>query len=56
MKTKLPCLILLLSSFVSYSQTFEWLQTPPIVFNMNPDGISYPTTSDPSGNVYFTGF
>lgn len=56
MYKKLILPILFLFTFSGYSQTFEWLETPAINFSMNADNIGYNITSDPSGNVYMTGF
>lgn len=52
---KIYLLMLLLSAAVG-AQTFEWIQTPPITFSMNPDMVSYTTACDPEGNVYFVGY
>jgi len=49
-------LLFILATSVINSQNFEWLQTPPISFSMNPDMIAYSTACDPGGNVYLTGF
>ncbi|NNT71703.1 T9SS type A sorting domain-containing protein [Flavobacterium sp. IMCC34852] len=48
--------IVLLFSPGLIAQTFEWLRTPSITFNMNPGMISYPTASDTLGNTYICGF
>ena len=56
MYKKLLLPIFSLFAFSGYSQTFEWLETPAINFSMNADNIGYNITSDPSGNVYMTGF
>lgn len=39
-----------------HSQSFEWIQTPPITFNSSAALIGYPTTCDALGNIYVTGF
>ncbi len=49
-------LLLLFCITAGYSQNFQWLQTPEINFNLNPDGISYPLATDGSGNVYMAGY
>ncbi|RZJ56478.1 MAG: hypothetical protein EOO45_28750, partial [Flavobacterium sp.] len=49
-------LFLILASAAINAQTFEWLQTPPITFSMNPNMLSYATVCDPAGNVYLSGF
>lgn len=56
MYKKLLLTILSLFAFSSYSQTFEWLATTTIDFSMNSDLIGYTIASDPSGNIYITGF
>ncbi len=56
MYKKLLLTILSLFAFSSYSQTFEWLATTTIDFSMNSDLIGYTIASDPSGNIYMTGF
>ncbi|MBF6642187.1 T9SS type A sorting domain-containing protein [Flavobacterium sp. J49] len=48
--------ILLLCQLGLHAQTFGWLRTPSITFNMNPGMISYPTASDHLGNTYLCGF
>lgn len=49
-------LAFLLFQFVTQAQTFEWLRTPTISFNMNPGMISYPNATDHQGNTYVCGF
>lgn len=49
-------LLALLNTFFINSQTFEWVKTPPIIFNSSPSLIGYPTICDPLGNIYVTGF
>lgn len=39
-----------------HAQSFEWIQTPPIIFNSSPSLIGYPTTCDAFGDIYVTGF
>lgn len=56
MYKKLLLPILFLLAFTSSSQNFEWVATNPINFTMNPDLIGYNIASDPSGNIYMTGF
>lgn len=46
----------LINTFIINSQSFEWVKTPPIVFNSTPSLIGYPTTCDSYGNIYVTGF
>jgi outer membrane protein assembly factor BamB len=53
---KTTLIAMLLCTMAGHSQNFEWVKTPPIVFNMNNDMIAYSTTTDAAGNVYFTGF
>lgn len=53
---KTTLIAMLLFAMAGHSQNFEWVKTPPIVFNMNSDMIAYSTTTDVAGNVYFTGF
>ncbi len=53
---KITILLLTAFSISAHSQTFEWLQTPEITYNQNPDGLGYPITSDFEGNTYMTGF
>ncbi len=49
-------LIALLTTFSINSQSFEWVKTPPIVFNSSPSTIGYPTICDAFGNIYVSGF
>lgn len=56
MKKNYLLIIVLLFSLGLKAQTFEWLRTPAITFNMNPGMISYPTASDASGNTFICGF
>lgn len=49
-------LLLLFCVSAVQAQSFDWLQTPEITFNLSPDGISYPLTTDASGNVYMAGY
>lgn len=53
---KFTYLSLLLLTLAANAQNFEWVKTPPIDFSWNHDMIAYCTTTDPEGNVYFTGF
>lgn len=53
---KLILFITLINTLFIYSQSFEWVKTPPIVFNSLPALIGYPTTCDAFGNIYVTGF
>ena len=55
MKKAILCLIFLYSLSMN-SQSFEWLQSPSIVFNSSPGLIGYLTTCDASGNIYLSGF
>lgn len=56
MKKNYILTLTLLLSLGLHAQTFEWLRTPNITFNMNPAMISYPTASDHLGNTYLCGF
>lgn len=49
-------LFALLTTFIINSQSFEWVKTPPIVFNSSPSSIGYTTVCDTFGNIYVTGF
>lgn len=53
---KTTLILLLLTSFCSLAQTFQWVKTQPITFSSNPDMIGFTTTCDASGNVYASGF
>ena len=53
---KILLVIALINTIFIYSQSFEWVKTPPIVFNSTPALIGYPTTCDAYGNIYLTGF
>lgn len=53
-KTLTFCLLLL--ALMTEGQSFEWLQTPTVSYDANPDLIGYSNTIDPSGHVYMAGF
>lgn len=53
---KTTLILFLFIAMATRAQTFEWVKTPPITFNSNPDMIGYATTCDPSGNIYTMGF
>lgn len=53
---KLILSLICLSGLLSQAQTFQWLQTPPINYELNPDMIGYVNTIDSSGNIYFAGY
>jgi hypothetical protein len=53
---KITLLALLFIVHAAYSQTFEWLKTPEITFDANPDNLGYNVTTDNAGNVYMAGF
>jgi len=53
---KIIFFIVLINTFFINSQSFEWIKTPPIVFNSSPNLIGYPTTCDALGNIYISGF
>ena len=46
----------LIHTIIINSQSFQWVNTPPTVFNSSPALIGYPTTCDSFGNAYVTGF
>lgn len=48
--------LVLLFPVVAPAQQFQWLQTSPIDFDMNPDYIGYVTDTDAGGNAYIAGF
>jgi hypothetical protein len=48
--------LLLFAPALFTAQSFSWVKTPPVTFNMNPEYIGYTTAVDGSGNVYFSGF
>lgn len=48
-------IILVIITWGTKAQNFEWLRTPGITFSMNPGMISYPTASDHLGNTYICG-
>lgn len=48
--------LFLLFSLVAPAQQFDWVQTPEISFEMNPDYIGYVVDTDAAGNVYLSGF
>lgn len=56
MLKKLLTLYLFFLSFAGFSQTFQWLKTPTVDLNVNPNSLGYIATADPSGNVYFAGY
>lgn len=56
MLKKLLICFLFVSSFIGYSQTFEWVKTPAAVISGNPSSLGYSTTVDPFGNVYMAGY
>lgn len=56
MLKKILTLYLFSLSFLGFSQTFQWLKTPTVDLNVNPNSLGYIATVDPSGNVYFAGY
>ena len=56
MLKKLLTLYLFSLSFAGFSQTFQWLKTPTVALNVNPNSLGYIATTDSSGNVYFAGY
>lgn len=51
-------LLISIAFFLSevHAQNFEWIKTPQINFNANPDMIGYVTATDQENNVYLSGF
>lgn len=56
MLKKLLTLYLFFLSLAGFSQTFQWLKTPTVALDLNPDSLGYIATVDPSENVYMSGF
>lgn len=48
--------VVALSAMGMQAQSFQWLKTPALDINPNPDRVGYSVANDPSGNVYLTGF
>lgn len=56
MLKKLLTICLFSISFAGFSQTFQWLKTPAVALDLNPNSLGYISTVDPAGNVYMSGF
>ena len=56
MLKKLLTLYLFSISLAGFSQTFQWLKTPTVALDLNPNSLGYLSTVDPAGNVYMSGF
>lgn len=41
---------------IAQAQHFEWVQTFPITFNLNPSMIDYPSDVDVNNNLVLCGF